>query len=70
MNAHTVKKCLIDCNFFQFFSVCNCIMDEIDKRGCPPGDIRLMAVLDGDTLQISAGTPENVERDIGIRPCV
>ena len=29
-----------------------------------------MAVLDGDTLQISAGTPENVERDIGIRPCV
>ena len=31
MNAHTVKKCLIDCNFFQFFSVCNCIMDEIHR---------------------------------------
>ena len=46
------------------------LMVEIDKRGFPPGDIRLMAVLDGDTLQISAGTPENVERDIGIRPCV
>lgn len=35
MNAHIVKKCLIDCNFSQFFSVCNCIMDEIDKRGLP-----------------------------------
>lgn len=71
MKSHIAKKCLIDCSVHEYFYIGNVIADQIDSHGCcPPPDVRIMVLRDGDTLEICIGTPQEVYRDTGVNPCI